>query len=62
MVRLSIVIQSHLSDSLIETSFNVEQANHRIRFVKYLINRFGDDIQQEVDIDEVYSTFLESIA
>ena len=62
MVLLSIVIQSHLSDSLIETSFNIKQANERIRFVKYLINRFGDDIQQEVDIEKVYSDFLESIA
>ena len=59
-VTLSIVIQSHLSDSLIETSFNVEQANLRIRFVKYLINRFSDDINQRVDIDKVYSEFLET--
>ncbi len=59
-VTLSIVIQSHLSDSLIETSFNPEQANLRIRFVKYLINRFSDDINQRVDIDKVYSEFLET--
>ena len=59
-VTLSIVIQSHLSDSLIETSFNPEQANLRIRFVKYLINRFSDDINQRVDIDKVYSKFLET--
>jgi len=59
-VTLSIVIQSHLSDSLIETSFNPEQANLRIRFVKYLINRFDDDINQRVDIDKVYSEFLET--
>jgi predicted lipase len=58
--NLSIVIQSHLSDSLIETSFNVEQANLRIRFVKYLINRFGDDINQRVDIDKVFNEFLET--
>jgi hypothetical protein len=61
-VTLSIVIQSHLSDSLIETSFNPEQANLRIRFVKYLINRFGDDINQRVDIDKVYSKFKETIS
>lgn len=61
-ITLSIVIQSHLSDSLIETSFNPEQANLRIRFVKYLINRFGDDINQRVDIDKVYSKFKETIS
>ena len=61
-VTLSIVIQSHLSDSLIETSFNPEQANLRIRFVKYLINRFVDDINQRVDIDKVYSKFKETIS
>ena len=61
-VTLAIVIQSHLSDSLIETSFNPEQANLRIRFVKYLINRFGDDINQRVDIDKVYSKFKETIS
>ena len=37
-LTVSLVMQSHLSDAMIEMDFNPEQANHRLRFVKYLIN------------------------
>ena len=53
---VSIVMQSHLSDAMIEMNFNPEQANHRLRFVKYLINMFPDT-NKKVDIDEVYKQF-----
>ena len=49
-------MQSHLSDAMIEMNFNPEQANHRLRFVKYLINMFPDT-NKKVDIDEVYKQF-----
>ena len=53
---VSIVMQRHLSDAMIEMNFNPEQANHRLRFVKYLINMFPDT-NKKVDIDEVYKQF-----
>lgn len=53
-------IQSHLSDALYEMSFNLpgcnHRANHRIRFVKYLVDMFPDT-NTEVDIHEVYKQF-----
>ena len=55
-VRVSLVMQSHLSDAMIEMGFNQELANHHIRFVKYLISMFPDP-SKEVDIDEVYKQF-----
>ena len=41
-ISLQIVINSHLSDALIEISFNPQLAKDRIRFVKILTNRFSD--------------------
>lgn len=41
-IPLQIVINSHLSDALIEISFNPQLAKDRIRFVKILTNRFSD--------------------
>jgi hypothetical protein len=55
-LTVSLVMQSHLSDAMIEMDFNPEQANHRLRFVKYLINMFPDT-NKKVDIDEVYKQF-----
>ena len=55
-LTVSLVMQSHLSDAMIEMDFNPEQANHRLRFVKYLINMFPDT-DKKVDIDEVYKQF-----
>ncbi len=31
-LTVSLVMQSHLSDAMIEMDFNPEQANHRLRF------------------------------
>ena len=55
-LTVSLVMQSHLSDAMIEMDFNPEQANHRLRFVKYLINMFPST-DKKVDIDEVYKQF-----
>jgi hypothetical protein len=48
-IKLSIAIQSHLSDALIEMDFNQELAEKRIRFVKTLINLYPDT---SIDISE----------
>ena len=58
-VKVDTVVHSHLSDSLMEIGFLPKQANKRIRFVKFLISRFGDDLNQEVDIDKVWKEWLE---
>tara|TARA_R110002096_G_scaffold27031_1_gene83084 strand:+ start:668 stop:862 length:195 start_codon:yes stop_codon:yes gene_type:complete len=62
LVTVDMVIHSHLSDSLIEISFLPEQAEKRIRFVKFLISRFGDDLQQKVNIEKEWKEWLEKWA
>jgi len=59
-ITLSIVINSHLSDSLIEVSFNPELAKDRIRFVKILTNRFSD-LNQRISEDELNKIWREEI-
>lgn len=61
MIRVSLAIQSHLSDAIIEAQCLqsqrlMEQAQERLRFVKYLVHMFPDtDVQ--IDADEVYEQF-----
>ena len=50
-IRVSIAIQSHLSDAAIEMSFNPEQANRRIQFVKWLVMLFPDTSVQVEESD-----------
>lgn len=55
-MTLDIVIQSHLSDALIEMNFNNQQAQDRIQFVKFLINKYPDlsmEISNEI-LDDLY--------
>lgn len=59
-ITLSIVINSHLSDSLIEMSFNPELAKDRIRFVKILTHRFSD-LNQRVSEDELNKIWKEEV-
>jgi hypothetical protein len=59
-ITLSIVINSHLSDSLIEMSFNPELAKNRIRFVKILTHRFSD-LNQRVSEDELNKIWKEEV-
>ena len=55
-IRVSIAIQSHLSDAAIEMSFNPEQADRRIQFVKWLVMLFPDTSVQveESELNEIY--------
>ena len=57
-VKVKIIVQSHLSDSLIEIGFDPQTAQKRIEFVKYLINKFGKNLDEEIDPEKEYSTFL----
>jgi hypothetical protein len=55
-LRLSIAIQSHLSDALIEMDFNQDLAEKRIRFVKTLINLYPNtDVEvEEAELNAIY--------
>jgi len=55
-LRLSIAIQSHLSDALMEMDFNPEMAENRIRFVKTLINLYPNtDVEvEEAELNKIY--------
>ena len=61
MIRVSLAIQSHLSDAIIEAQCLqsqrlMEQAQERLRFVKYLVHMFPDT-DAYIDADEVYEQF-----
>jgi len=55
------VIQSHLSDVLIEMQHPQlqEQAELRLQFVKFLLNREVDMDDRFVDIEELFNEFNE---
>ncbi len=59
-IPLQIVINSHLSDSLIEISFNPKLAKDRIRFVKILTNRFSD-LSERIEEDVLNKIWQEEI-
>ena len=59
-IPLYIVVNSHLSDSLIEMGFNPELASQRIRFVKVLTNMFSD-LSQRIEEDELNRIWDEKI-
>lgn len=40
--KVSMIIQSHLSDAALEMFFNPNQAELRINFVKFLIHTYPD--------------------
>jgi hypothetical protein len=54
-------IQSHLSDALIEMQHPPlqEQAELRLQFVKFLLNREVDMDDRFVDIEELFNEFNE---
>ena len=54
-----IVVQSHLSDSTIEISFNPSLAMKRIRFVKFIINRLDGDLTKRINPEDLWKEFLE---
>ena len=57
-VRVSLVIQSHLNDAMIEVHHSqvMNEAQERLRFVKYLIHHYPDT-DKFIDIDFVYEQF-----
>jgi hypothetical protein len=59
-ISLNIVVNSHLSDSLIEVTFNPELAKDRIRFVKILINRYPN-LDQRISEETLNKIWEEEI-
>jgi hypothetical protein len=57
-VRISLVIKSMLNDAMIEVNHPqlMEEAQERLRFVKYLVHMFPDT-NKEMDVDIVYEQF-----
>ena len=57
-VRVSLVIQRHLSDTMIEVHHSqvMNEAQERLRFVKYLIHHYPNT-NQEILVDFVYEQF-----
>ena len=60
MTRVSLVIQSMLNDAMIEMGIQQEvyqqQAQERLRFVKYLVHHYPNT-NQEILVDFVYEQF-----
>ena len=56
MIKVSLLIQSNLSDVLIEMGPHSNQAQERIRFVKWLIATYPDTTTR-VDEDEVFEKY-----
>ena len=59
-LRVSIAIQSHLSDAMMEISFNPEQAERRIQFVKWLVNIYPDT-NAYVDEDALNAIYRDKV-
>ena len=57
--KINLVIQNHLSDTLIEMESNPLLAQERLRFVKYLIHHYSNT-NQEILVDFVYEQFEKS--
>ena len=56
-MKAEIVVQSHLSDSLIEATFDVERTQLRIQFAKYIICELEGDLSQWIDPELMYEEF-----
>jgi hypothetical protein len=54
--RVRLVIQSNLSDAMIEMTSNPTLAHERLSFVKYLVHNYSDT-QQLILVDFVYEQF-----
>jgi hypothetical protein len=55
-VKVSFVIQSHLSDAMIEISYAPKRVQQHLRFVRYLVHMFPDT-DKRIDVDVVYKQF-----
>ena len=59
MTKVSLLIQSHLSDALFEMTsngWNPPQVQERLEFVKWMVHMFPDT-NVRVDADVVYKQF-----
>ena len=54
--KVSMIIQSHLSDASLEMSFNRELAAIRIAFVKFLVHTYPDT-NVRIDAQSVYENW-----
>ena len=57
-IKVSIVIQSMLSDAMVEVHHQelMEEGQERLRFVKYLVHHYPDT-SKEILVDLVYEQF-----
>jgi hypothetical protein len=57
-VKVSLVIQSMLNDAMIEVKHSqlMEDAQERLRFVKYLIHTFPNT-SRSINVDSVFTQF-----
>ena len=57
-VRVSLVIKSMLNDAMVEVHHSqvMNEAQERLRFVKYLVHMFPDT-DKKIDVDVVYNQF-----
>ena len=60
-IKISMVIQSHLSDAQLEIDSNPEQAGNRIKFVKWLVSMFPDT-QERVTEEELRQWWKQKIS
>lgn len=54
--KVSMIIQSHLSDAALEMSFNPNQAELRINFVKFLVATYPNT-NVEIDPHPIYKNW-----
>ena len=60
-IKISMVIQSHLSYAQLEIDSNPEQAGNRIKFVKWLVSMFPDT-QERVTEEELRQWWKQKIS
>ena len=59
-MKAELVVQSHLSDSLIEMGFDIKRTQLRVRFVKYIISELEGDLSQWIDPEAMYEEFTKN--
>jgi hypothetical protein len=57
MIKVSMLIQSHLSDALIEMSVDPTLATAKIKFCKYLVHTYRDT-KVEIDLEEEVEAYI----
>ena len=55
-IKLQIVVQSHLSDAILEIRLNPSTAKVRMKFVKWLLLRYSS-LNTEINAEEEYELF-----